>query len=181
MGKKVTSYESPDGRRHILVGNSRGDNEDVIDNKHLRTNRVGYRVLGGKAMFLGMLVVGGSRGGGLGEKLIEYFIKNVENNDGCEFEGTGLIHKPIISLLLARVGLAPEYKDFEGILLPRSNRRIKNEIPDIVVAKDEIDNRSRVVNGNGTEYFYREVDELTARFDYPLNAGKVINLHTWFQ
>lgn len=178
-GNAAASYELSNNRRFVVFNSDRAEIAvPELQNHQLRSTRVVYRVLGDKAIFLGMALGSREKGSRVGEQLIEYFINNVGGIEG-EFEGTGLINKPVISLQLDRVGLRAETDDFQARLLPLSKYDEKPEIPKITILKDDVDNRSRIVKGTAESRFYREIDPTTAKYKYP-SGGNVINLHTWF-
>lgn len=177
--KAAASYEFANSRRFVVFND---DPAEValpeLPNNRLRSSRIVYRLLGGKAMFLGMALGSQDKGQGMGEQLIEYFMENVGGLEG-EFEGTGLIHKPIISLQLARVGLRAEIDDFRAVLLPLSKYDDTPQIPKVTVLHDEVEDRSRIVEGTADNRFYEEIDPVTAKHRFPA-GGNVVNLHTWF-
>jgi hypothetical protein len=178
-GQPATSYGRDDGRRYVLFG------EDVaepsvheIPSSRLRRTRIGYQVFGEKAVLLGILVSESNRGKAQGEHLIEYFLDNVGEHEG-EFAGTSRIHKPVVSLQLARVGLRAEQDDFRALLLPRSNYDESPNIPKITVLEDEVADRRRVVKDVDSNVFYKEVHPVTAKYKFP-SGGHEILLHTTF-
>lgn len=178
-GLPAASYQRPNGKRCVLFGyDIAAEVGFEVTSRRLHQVRVGYEVIGNKAIFLGMLLNDENRGSGQGERLIEYFMQHVGAIEG-EFAGTGLIHKPLISLQLGRVGLQAEEADFRAMLLPRSKYGTNSDVPNIMVLEDRVEDRNRVVDGVDSNRFYREVEPTTAKFTYP-SGGHEILLHTAF-
>lgn len=179
QGQPAASYERHNGKRCVLFGDDvSAESGFEVSSRRLHQSRVGYEILGNKAIFLGMLLNDEHRGSGQGERLIEYFIENVGATEG-EFSGTGLIHKPVISLQLANFGLRAVDDDYQAVLLPRSKYDKYPDSPNITVLDDRVENRLRVVESVDGNRFYRVIDPTTAKYTFP-SGGREILLHTAF-
>jgi hypothetical protein len=171
---EIRIYDRRDGRRHAYF---------VAPGHELRTGngddntRIGYRVFGSEAMFLGMMVQKELRGSGFGELMIRHFFDGNIEQDAAPCE-TGMIHKPLIALSLSRAGLTPASRDFEAEILPRSSYE-DTHVPKIHVLS-EAACADCVVDCTPTGgKFYEVVDPAEVRRAYPLGTDDmVVALHT---
>lgn len=161
----AANYEHTDGRHHVyfwLPG------EDIRGRELSRdVTRVAYRQWGEAVLFLGMSIEFSLRGSGLGEKLVQYFTREVEKHD-TTFIGTGIIYKPLIALTLNRVGLQPESSNYMAEILPRSNYDSTPEIPKIqmVTQPKHCDNLPSESRGGR---FYDRISPEDVLRTYPIN------------
>jgi|JI10StandDraft_1071094.scaffolds.fasta_scaffold304688_2 GNAT superfamily N-acetyltransferase len=135
-----------------------------------------YRIFGEHALLLGMLVQPRSRGQRIGEQLLNHAVLHFQN-EGLQFAGTGLIHKPVIAHTLTRCGLQPEPGGALIELLPSSSRS-KSHVPSILVLRPAA-NSDNVVIGSASGRFYKEVTVPEAKYLYPLHTpGPAVEIHT---
>lgn len=178
--RAVTSIECLDNRRYLLFGQSIADpSAQVVLSSQLRSTRIGYQIFEGKAVLQGILVSQGQQGRGSGERMIEYFLDNVGELEG-EFAGTGRIHKPVVGLQLARVGLKAQQTDFSATILPQSKYDKTPHVPKILVTRDEVVDRQRVIDRVDTNSFYEVIGPEEAIRTYPI-GGHDVHLHTTFE
>jgi hypothetical protein len=164
----VQSFEFEDGRRHIYAWR---EGEDITGREQSRdVNKIGYRVWPDGIQFLGMSVAYALRGAKMGQRLLEYFMGSVEQNEGQAVVGTGIIHKPLIALTLTRASFEPVTDEFQVEILPKSIYD-HSDVPKVCL-KSQQPIGSCLINSSHGQRFFELVDPDTA-LCYPINAPEM--------
>ena len=163
----VNEVTAPSGVKRIVFG----------DNPEKPMARLGYREVGRKACFAGMLFKNAPDEYKAGTSILSYFFETAIPELGLNPGETSKIHKPVIALLLARYGLeadtTSEYWSRAGLLVQRVG--ISRKHPQL-----------HFCEGNEEEFedeqyqrFYDIVLNRELPFLYPLKSpSKQVDVHT---
>ena len=172
------SYEREDGFRIVHFADPNGE-QSLVGTSEQGKTRVAYRVFDEEALFLGVYMGREHRDHGISEGVVNYFIDTVGKVEG-NFCGTGKINKPLIALLMNRVGLSPVSSDFRVEVLPRSTYD-QSHTPKVEVLLDAQGlGESMRMGPNGP--FYEVVPHYDVVRHFPVNTGdKIVDIHTEYE
>lgn len=159
------AYERADGRRHIYFWR---DGQDIRGKELSRdVTGISYRVWPDGVQFAGMTIEKTLRGCGMARRLLEYFMQACEQREG-PFQGTGIIHKPLIALALVKAGLQPMSEDCLVEILPKSVYD-SSEVPKVHIAHKAPGSQPLVDHAPGGRFF-DVVDPFEVRARYPIGS-----------
>lgn len=166
-------FRHEDGRLHVYFNQP---NTSVRYSTNDST-RLGFRVFDSRAMFLGIKVASNLRGGHVGTALLRYFMGEAENR-GLSVSRTGLIHKPLVALMLKRSGFSPVSTKAVAEILPESGNQPDHH-PKICWLSNTLP-PEECVDGIKGRKFYDVVTVPEATFRYPLCVPETnqVALHT---
>lgn len=130
-----------------------------------------------RALFLGMSVGTAMRRAGMGRHLLDYFIENVGRVEGLEFVGTGKLHKPVIALIAARVGLTPRSMDCIAEIMP-SELAAEPEVPIVRFLNRALP--ASEMKSHSTHTTFYETAAPGAYEQIPVDPSMVVALHTGY-
>lgn len=162
-----------DGRYH--AGFSPGFYEGALS---ADTPRVAFRSREDRSILLGALVTAKRRNSGLAAALFAHTM-NMLLSEGRPVVGTGIIRKPIIALVLSRMGFTPDSDSAIAQILPVSGVS-PEEVPRVVWVKDAVPPAERINCSNGR--FYHEISSIAASTLCPvyLDERTQVALHTTY-
>lgn len=166
-------HEHEDGRYHIYF--YREEDSDRVNHDY---TRVGYRDFDEYTMLLGLKVATSLRGRGLGQNIVQYFLDQTAER-GQEFDGTGIIVKPLIALTLVRAGLKPLSDDVLVEILPWRKNDTSEE-PKVHVLQND---QGIELNGDRPSggKFFTVVSPEERVSKYPMSSPEMlVALHTQY-
>ena len=145
----VGRYQNPDGRLHLIFTTEAQKRE--IDTRKFSFTRLTYTIF-------------------------RYF-RDMVGEDGNDFIGTGLIHKPLVALMLQNEGLVPESNECVVEILPQSGFD-PSAVPDVQYLNRPTDT-SCLILGSESGNFYNAIDPEIVLQKYPLVIPPVtVAIHT---
>jgi len=170
----VGRYQNPDGRLHLIFTTEAQKRE--IDTRKFSFTRLTYRQFGDSVLFLGLRLPLELRGRKAGSTIFRYF-RDMVGEDGNDFIGTGLIHKPLVALMLQNEGLVPESNECVVEILPQSGFD-PSAVPDVQYLNRPTDT-SCLILGSESGNFYNAIDPEIVLQKYPLVIPPVtVAIHT---
>lgn len=171
-------YQQPDGVRNIYFIPPGGQRTIELDPHGGEVTRVVYQGFeNGNGILLGLHVGEGLRGSGIGAALVGFATEHI-GREGFQFVGTGRIHKPVIALLLKRLGFEPRSELCTAELLgsPKNGA----SIPLIRYLGAGLSANARK---SGSRYgpFFKVAPRPSPYDVVPVNQARVVALHTTYR